>query len=87
MLIKTEISMDYNPFDSSYENSKWELVEVPTRKIASIMAKRFGITSEQMYNIITEFEDYMNFSEYFSEDLEVQNLAREFYNPEEDEDI
>lgn len=84
MLIETEIFLDYNSFDSSYENSKWVSVDVPTRKIASIMAKRFGITSEQMYNILTEFEDYMNFSEYFSEDLEVQNLAREFY--EEDEE-
>ena len=86
MLINTEIFLDYNSFDSSYENSKWELVEVPTRKIASIMAKRFGITSEQMYNIITEFEDYTDFSEYFKEDLEVQNLAQEYYNYECEEE-
>lgn len=83
MLIETEIYLDYNPFDSSYENSKWELVDVPTECIAHTICKRFGITAQQMYNILTEFEDYMNFSEYFSEDLEVQNLAREFY--EEDE--
>lgn len=85
MLIETEIYLDYNPFDSSYENSKWELVEVPTECVAHAICKRFGITAQQMYSILTEFEDYMDFSEYFSEDLEVQNLAREFYNPEEEE--
>lgn len=80
MLIETEIYLD-----DSYENSKWEFVEVPTECIAHTICKRFGITAHQMYNILTEFEDYMNFSEYFSDDLEVQNLAREFYNPEEEE--
>lgn len=80
MLIETEIYLD-----DSYENSKWEFVEVPTEYIARTICKRFGITAQAMYDILTEFEDYMNFSEYFSDDLEVQNLAREFYNPEEEE--
>jgi hypothetical protein len=84
MLIETEIYLDYNPFDSSYENSKWEFVDVPTECIARTICKRFGITAQQMYDILTEFEEFMNFSEYFSEDLEVQNLAREFYNVEEE---
>ena len=84
MLIETEIPMDYNPFENTYNNSKWELVEVPTECIAHAICKRFGITAQQMYNILTEFEEYMNFSEYFSDDLEVQNLAREFYDEEEE---
>lgn len=86
MLIKTEIPMDYNPFENIYNSSKWELVEVPTECVAHAICKRFGITAQQMYDILTEWEDYMDFSEYFKDDLEVQNLAREFYNIDEEND-
>lgn len=86
MLINTEIYLDYNPFENTYNDSKWELVEVPTECVAHILCKRFGVTAQQMYSILTAFEDYMDFSTCFEEDLEVQNLAREFYNIDEEEE-
>lgn len=81
MLISTKIFKKYNPHDDSYEDSEWVLVDVPLMEICKILAKRFKITAQQMYDIVTEFD--VDFDGYLDEDLEIQNLARTYYNPEE----
>lgn len=87
MLITTTILSKYNPQLNEYDDYERVLVDVPDKKIANVMAKQFGVNKEKMYDILMSIYDCMDFDSYFEDNEEIQNLAREYYNPEEDEDI
>lgn len=85
MLIKTTILSKYNPQLNEYDGCENVSVDVPDKKIANVMAKQFGVDKEKMYDILMSIYDYMDFDDYFEDNEEIQNLAKEYYNPEEDE--
>lgn len=87
MLITTTILSKYNPQLNEYDGCERVLVDIPDKKIANVMAKQFGVDKEKMYDILMSIYDYMDFDSYFEDNEEIQNLAQEYYNPEEDEDI
>ena len=83
MLITTTILSKYNPQLNEYDDYERVSVDVPDKKIANVMAKQFGVDKEKMYDILMSIYDYMDFDDYFEDNEEIQNLAREYYNPEE----
>ena len=83
MLIKTTILSKYNPQLNEYDGCECVLVDVPEEKIAKVMAKKFRVDKEKMYDILMDIYDCMDFDSYFEDNEEIQNLAREFYDCEE----
>ena len=81
MEIKTKI-YSYNPFEESYEDEELVSVEVPLYKICKILGKQFGITTEQMLNIIEYFG--IDLDDEIENNEEIQWLARELYFKERD---
>ena len=76
MEIKTKI-YSYNPFEESYEDEELVSVDVSLEKICNILGKQFGITGEQMFNIIEYFD--IELEDKLENNEEIQWLARELY--------
>lgn len=81
MEIKTTI-YSYNPFEESYEDAEVVSVDVPLEKICDILGKQFGITGEQMLNIIIYFD--IELDDKLENNEDIQWLARELYFKERD---